>query len=262
VALVGRGYGRIRAVGSVTYLALALLGGVLRDVWRPAPIALSAVLALCTLGITFALGPIGAAPRAPSRREWLALWRHPVLAPLVVVSVLHGAALSVYDNLLAVHIEHLGLGAWVTGAAIAAGVAVEVGVLVAGRPLLDRIGPRTLLALAVASGIPRFAVTGLAHDPLPIVAVQVLHGLGFGCYWLAGTALSAEHAPDGLRNSAQALLPTAMFGAGPLVGLGAASLMLRVAPTPILFGATAGISAVAVLVLVLLGRVSAAKEGS
>ncbi|MEZ4235815.1 MAG: MFS transporter [Myxococcota bacterium] len=248
---LGTGYGRVRAVGSVAYLALCAVGGVLRDVWRPAPIALCVGLSVATLAISLPLAPrLDAAAPPPGPGAWRALVRHPVLAPLAAVSLLHGAAIATSDNLLAVHVEQLALPASVTGTGIALGVGVEVVVLGFGAPLLERVGARTLLLLAVASSIPRYALTAASTDPAVIAGAQSLHGLGFGAFWLASTGLFARHAPPGLRYSAQAMLPAAMFGAGPVLGLTVATAVLRAgATTAGAFGAACALAVTATLLL-------------
>lgn len=262
VARLGTGYGRVRAVGSLAFLLVAAASGALRDRWTSAPIALALVLSFLALALTLALPRLTprSAARTPRASAWRSLLSHPVFAPLIVVSTLHGAAISIYDSLFAMHVQHLGLPAWVTGAGLALGVGVEVCVLVLGRSLLERVGPALLLTIAVASSIPRFAITALSSDPGWLVAAQSLHGLGFGAYWLAGTVLFASHAPPDLRNSAQALLLGSLFGAGPVLGLGASSIVLRVLPDGNIFALACVLSAVAWLVLLASARLVSGRE--
>lgn len=235
MATEGRGYGRIRSVGSLAYLLVSAANGLLRESWPNGPVVVATVLAVAVLVLAYRLPALAPAPRADLRVALRGLVLHPVLVPLVGVSVLHGAALTVYETLFAVHVSQLGFGSTVTGAALALGVLLEVAVLAFGRPLLDRVGPVWLLGIAVGATIPRFAITALAPGAAWMVAAQALHGLNFGCWWLAATSLISDHAPPGLRHSAQALLPTAAFGSGPLVGLGLASVVLADQDTRALF---------------------------
>ena len=175
-----------------------------------------------------------------------------MLLPLVGASVAHGAALHVYDMLFAMHVEALGFGPSVTGAAIALGVVIEVGVLSFGERLLERVGPLWLLAIGVGATIPRFALTAFASAPW-VVAAQALHGLNFGCWWLTATTLFAENAPPSVRHSSQAMLPAAAFGAGPLLGLVLAAVVLDRAETRALFAWATVLPAVG---LVLIGAVA------
>ena len=74
---------------------------------------------------------------------------------------------------------------------------------------------------------------------------QALHGVHFGAFWLAATALFAEEAPPALRHTTQALLPAAMFGAGPLLGLSLGAAVLSFSTTITLYFVMAGLAAAA-----------------
>jgi PPP family 3-phenylpropionic acid transporter len=252
VGLVGRGYGRIRAVGSVGYLLAAAGSGVVRGWWAPGPAILGTCLAATSAALAWFLPELAAMP--PRRVVGLgAVVTQRVLGPLAGVSVAHGAALAVYEALFAVHVSELGFGPAVAGAGVALGVAVEVLVLSFGATLLGRLGPVALLALGVGAAVPRFALTAFARDPATIVAAQALHGLNFGCWWLASTVLFAEHGRPELRNATQALLSATAFGAGPLLGLVLAGGVLAYADSRALCAVAAGLSA---LGLALVGWVA------
>lgn len=254
VALVGRGYGRVRAAGSVVFLFGAAANGFLRDAWPDGPVAVATALALLGALATFRLPPMIAVSARADLAALAGLLRHRVLVPLALVAVLHGASLSAYDALFAVHVDVLGLPSAVTGAGVAVAVACEVVVLALGERLLAAFGPATLFVIGVVSGVPRLLGMALTTDPVALVAIQSLHALSFGAFWIAGTALFAEHAPRDLRFSAQALLPAAMFGAGPLVGLGASAVILRHETPAAVFLGMAGVSAVAAVVAVVAAR--------
>lgn len=245
VAMVGLRYGRVRAWGSLAYLVVAGLSGAMRALWAPLPIVVSAVLSVLTFGVTLKLPPLVRATRSPQIGELAALLRHPVLLPMSVVSVLHGATIGSYDHLFALHVEQLHLGSWVTGASLAVGVSVEIGMMAGSEWILPAVGARRLMWIAVASGVPRFLLTSVVRDPLGLIAIQALHGIHFGVAWLAATALFAEHAPPSLKHTTQSLLPATMFGAGPLLGLLLGATVLARAEMSELYVAMAALSAVA-----------------
>jgi predicted MFS family arabinose efflux permease len=259
VSLVGRRYGQVRAVGSLAFLVVAGLSGPSRAWWAPLPVLVSTALSLVTLLLSFGLPMLVRASAPPRLTEFVGLGRHPVLVPLMLVAVLHGATMSSYDHLFALHVEHLALGPAVTGAALAVGVGVEIGVLATGKRWLAQVGPRVLLALAVASGVPRFLLTAWVTDPLALVLTQSLHGLHFGAFWLAATAVFAEQAPPTLRHTTQSLLPTALFGGGPLLGLSLGAVVLSRSGTDALYLVMAALSAVATGLLLLSYRGSPAR---
>ena len=248
----GRSYGAVRAWGSVGYVVVALAAGLLRDSWPRAPLVLPLLVLAVGALLVWGLPRAPALPRPPPARDLLL---HPQVGPLLLAAFLHGITLTAYDSLFALHVERSGLGGWVTGLSIAVGVSAEVAVLAMGRHLLDRLGPERVLLAGLLSGVPRWLLTGLLPVAPVLIATQVLHGLGFGAFWIAGVALLAERAPPGLGNSAQALLPASAFGAGYLVSMGLGALVLRVGSSAALFTGLAGISLAAAAVgLVVLRR--------
>ena len=246
----GAAYGRIRLWGSVSFLLTAALAGWLRDDFPRAPLYLTLVQLTVAHLVSWTLPDVrGAGPPAP---PMLRVLLHPVLAPLAVVTALHGASIYAYDSMITLHVERLGLPGSVAGFALALGVSAEVVVLALSPRLLRRLHPAWLAVIGTASGIPRFCITAVTTDPVLLVGTQALHGLGFGLFWVAMVHLAAEHAPEGLENASQASLTSAGFGAGSLLALGTASLLLDAWGTPGLFVAAAGASVLATVAMTLL----------
>jgi PPP family 3-phenylpropionic acid transporter len=77
--------------------------------------------------------------------------------------------------------------------------------------------PRALL-LAAMAGVPRWALTAWVTDPVALVAIQVLHGLAFGVFWIAGVQLMSERAPAQVSASSQSLFNASSYGVGALFG--------------------------------------------
>lgn len=243
-----RDYGRIRAAGSVVFVGAVLVGGPLRDELPRAPMWVAAALLAIAAGLAWTLPDRASSFAPPTLGTLAAALRHPVLAPVLGAATLNGMALAGYDMLFALHIERSGLPGTVTGSALALGVTCEVGVLLAGAPLMARFGPKGLLLASVAVGIPRFLLTGLGEHPVLLVGTQALHGLQFGGFWVSGIALVSEHAPRSLAHTAQALFAACGWGIGYLLSMLIASVVLSVADTAVLFTGLAGVSALAVVV--------------
>jgi len=146
-------------------------------------------------------------------------------------------ALAAYDGFYTSLLRELSVPSYVGGVSMAVGVVAEIAVFAWGRPLLTRFRPTTLVAWSVGLAVPRWALTAWATTPLGFALPQVLHGANFGLLWVAGIAWCAERAPPGSEASAQAILPTALFGIGRLLGLVLAALLLRYISLQQLFGA-------------------------
>ncbi len=245
--LGGERYGQVRLWGSVSFIAIVQAAGQARDVWPRAP-----------LWITLALfaGMVAMSSRLPRPErvppvDWAAALRalrdHPVLRPLAGVAVLHGATLSMYDHMYGLHLESMGFDGGLLGTAVGLGVAAEVLVMWGSAPLLRRFGGLSLMAIAVVSGVPRWWGTAMLTDPTWQVAIQALHGLTFGAWWIGGVKLFAESAPKGLENTSQSILLASSFGVGSIIAMITTGTLLDTQGTQVLFQASAVLSVLAVL---------------
>lgn len=211
-------YGRVRLWGSVGFMLAVVLAGWLEDNALFDPMRLGVGLLALNLGMSWIFplrGEGGPAPILPALRQ---LGAEPFLAPLLALSALQALTLSVYDTFFSVHVHALGLPAMVTSGAVAVGVAAEIAVMRAGAPLLGRFGPARLLSIATAVSVPRWIATAWVRDPNLLMALQALHGVSFGVFWIAGVQLMASRAPAVLQASAQSLFVAASYGLGALVG--------------------------------------------
>jgi PPP family 3-phenylpropionic acid transporter len=70
--------------------------------------------------------------------------------------------------------------------------------------------------------IPRWLIMANSTDATVLVAAQVLHGVGFGAFWLAGVQRMSRGARPAIAASAQSLWAAGTYGIGALVGAGLA----------------------------------------
>ncbi len=219
-----RRYGALRAWGSVAFIALVQIAGAWLVVEPRAPRILAAgCLAGCAL-LAFALPPPPADAAAalrvlPSRDGGN-------LSSLWLVATLIGCATAMYDFLFVVHIESIGGDARMAGVAIGAGVALEVAVMATSPRWLPRLRPTRGIQLAAAAGVARWILSAALENPVQVAAVQVLHGLSFGVFWVSAIALIGERTPARMRASATGALLATSAGVGPLLAMVLASGLL------------------------------------
>lgn len=241
VAELGPRYGRARAWGSASFLVFGALHGALDEALPTIALWTSALLSVGVVGVTETLPP--PPPRGPARGG--AWWSDPVLVGLFAVASVHGIGLAVYDLLFALHVEASGMPGWTQGLALVCGVGAEIVLFRTSSRWFPRASAWTWLTIAAAAGVPRFLASAVTHHPLALALLQASHGLHFGLFWLAATALFGERARPEWRNTVLALLPTATFGVGPIVALLASALLLaQNQETPALLVAAAGVSVV------------------
>ncbi|MCO4744323.1 MAG: MFS transporter [Proteobacteria bacterium] len=251
---LGGGYGSVRAWGSLAYLLLVLAASTLRTVDSNGPLAAAVVLLFITAMVAWTLPPGEQPSSPPGWAQIKTLISDRTIGLVLMLSLIQGMTITPYDTLFTLHISRLSLPETVASVAIAVGVAGEIGVMAAGRRLLDRIGPAGLLVLAAVSGLPRWAVTAWSTDPTLLIAAQLLHALGFGAFWIGGTRLVAERAPKGLASTAQSLFPAAGWGFGYLASMGVAGVLLPLGGPPAVFTASLALSVVATVLALRLTR--------
>ncbi len=239
-----RSYGSIRLWGSLGFLVMALASGAAVDHLGVDPLWPGIVLGALTFFLSFGFpseGEGGPAPILPALRE---LARVPGFRAFLGFIALHALATSVYDTFFSVHVQALGLPALTTPIAMAAGIVVEIGIMARGEALMRRWSPAQLMLLAAVCAVPRWALTGTATTAAAIVALQCLHGITFGCFWLGAVQWTAERAPREVSASAQSLLATVSYGLGALAGAFLAGELRARMGTGAVFEAIAGLSAI------------------
>ena len=247
-------YARIRAMGSLGFLVLALPTGWLQDHSERGSLMVIAVCLGIAAAALFGLPETGSAEG--QRTKWLDLLRDPRLGPLSLVCLLHGWTLTTYDQFFSLLVEQRGLPGVLTGRAVVVGVTVEIAVMMAAPQLLRRFDLRTLLIVSVASGVPRWYLSGVITDGAGLVALQALHGLTFAAFWVAGVALFAQSAPPGRESSAQALFALTTYGIGRMVSMGLASIAFLMMPVDAWFRVLGGVSLVTTALAVWATRQS------
>ncbi|MEI7969218.1 MAG: MFS transporter [Betaproteobacteria bacterium] len=241
------GYGRIRAWGSVGFVAVVVGAGSLLDLAgvRSLPWLILGLLALHAAS-AFAV------PEAPrhahhddARGVWEILRRREVLALFAgcfLMSVAHGPYHTFYSIWL---VEH-GYSKTGVGMLWALGVICEIIVFFLWTRLTARFEPRTLLLIAYGTACLRFLAVGWAPgSAVVIVLAQTAHAATFGLFHGAAVALTHRFFRGRHQSKGQALYSGVGFGAGGAAGGLASGFVWDHAGGPWTFtgGAVAGLMA-------------------
>jgi len=203
-------YGRTRAFGSVAYMASTAVGGALLGVLGAGlvPWAIAGFYAL-SAGLAFAL-PGVAAP--PAVRLQQGTWRFRSFRLALAATALIQGAHAAYYAFATLHWRTAGIPDGIIGLLIAEGIMAEVALFIWGRPLVERLGPARLTALAAGASLLRWTVTAFATEVPVLAAVQLLHALTFACQHLS-TMLVLRTLPAQRAGTAQALMSALGFSA-------------------------------------------------
>lgn len=240
-------YGTLRRWGSFGFLVAVALVPVLVDRLGIGQLTPGIVLACGLALFTWVLPEPPPSPRRSILPALRALVRIRSLQWILAASALHFSAHVAATSFLAVHMDALSIASWWAGAALAAGVTVEIAVMSISGWLLHRFSAERIFLLAMGLAIVRWLLTTVADSGLALVLCQSLHGFTFGGFWIAGVSLVAARAPKAVETSAQGLLAAAVGGVGSMIGLVGASRVVELMETRWLFLCGAGIGVLALL---------------
>ncbi|MBX3465151.1 MAG: MFS transporter [Planctomycetes bacterium] len=216
----GFAFGRVRLVGSLSFLVVVLAVG-----WWLERSGASAVfpLLLACLAATALAGlvlPEGAAPAAPPPEpaKWWSLLRSRPFVLLLVASSLIQGSHALYYNLSTVHWIGAGMGENQAAVLWAEGVLAEIVLFFVARNVLDGLRPTTVLIVGAAAAAVRWLVLASTTSFAPLLAANWLHGLSFGATYLGALRALDRRVPAHQRATAQGLLGAASSGIGMVLG--------------------------------------------
>jgi PPP family 3-phenylpropionic acid transporter len=212
--LDGRGYGVLRLWGSVGFVVVSGIAGMVIS-WAGMggfPVLLTVVLMALTvscLPFERAARPAITSSKAaiPSVVWWL-------LALLMMNQVAHGP----YYAFFSVHLRSAGYPTLVLSAAWSLGVLAEMVAFLAGGRLEKRLGHRRLLGVALGLTPIRWLLLSLPPTPAVVVLAQLGHATTFALVHLAGVQVVQANVPHGALRRAQALYSGLCFGLGIVAG--------------------------------------------
>jgi PPP family 3-phenylpropionic acid transporter len=224
-------FGRVRALGSVTFILGTFAGAWAQDALGPQAVPwIIAVSMLATAAVATTL-PAARAPGLSTPGLALSLLRRPGVALLILASGLVQGSHAAFYALSTLHWQAAGISATMVGALWSAGVAAEILLLFFAGRLLRRLPPLPLAATAALAASLRWLGTAATTDPVLLLALQTLHALSFAATLLAVVSLVQRLVPAEAAATAQALQAA--------LGPGLFLLLLTLASGP-LYAATGG----------------------
>jgi PPP family 3-phenylpropionic acid transporter len=242
-------YGRVRSAGSASYIVAAVAaGGAVQQFGPVVVIWLASGCFLLTALAARGLPPMPAGGRG--RAGFTALFADPAFRWLLPLSALIQGSHALYYGFATLHWQAAGLSSSVIGLLWGEGVVVEVALFLWGRPVVERLGPAGLAAVAAAAGVLRWAVLAETTWLPALAAAQLLHALTFGAMHLGAMRVLGGMPP---AQAATAQTLHASLG----VGLASGLLTFGCGPLYAKFGgggfwAMAGLCALALPLAMLL----------
>jgi PPP family 3-phenylpropionic acid transporter len=257
-----RGYGHIRLWGSVGYILAAVSGGIAADRVGILPV-LGAVVGLlggCGAVASAALRRNPPAPPAPLRAGLADLLREPRFRFFLAATFLARLSAAPFNTFFTIQLDALKISLDVAGWAWSLGVISEVAVMAAWPRLVGPARPERLLAVAIGAHAARWWLNAEVISAAGLLAIQLLHGLTFGLFYVASVHLMDEMIRPELRATGQGIFAAGVFGVGGLVGNLGAGRLFDAVGLPALYRLAGVLAMGATLGGVLLERASGGRK--
>jgi len=211
-------YGQVRAFGSLSFVVVALLVGVLLEAqgarslfWVYLPALIGTVLVTSTIR------------RRGTHRSVSMLRGAGQILGAPGMLVFFGGFTIVWTSLTAmnafysIQVVALGGSTALVGITWAFGAIIEVPLMYAFPRLGARFGTERLLVFGALVFSLRGVLGAIAVDPLALVLIAPLEGLGFACAFVGGVTVLAARLPTALGGTAQGLF-SASAGLATIIG--------------------------------------------
>lgn len=202
-------YGLIRVWGSIGFIAVVALYGVLIDrlgaarlPWLMLPLFVGLLAsALCN---RYAQPPPAAAHGSePGFRQRL---RQAEVLAFLAAAFLIQVSFGPYYTFFSIYLGEHGYAPTMQGLLWSIGVLVEVALFFLSQRIFRRWGARRLAVFSLGTAVLRWWATALWPDSLPVLAIaQTSHAFSFGAFFAAAMLLLAEYFPGRLNGHGQGL---------------------------------------------------------
>ncbi|MDO8348608.1 MAG: MFS transporter, partial [Planctomycetota bacterium] len=214
----GFAYGRLRLVGSLSYLVVILGVGWWLDHHGSGSLFLvlvSGFAATITASFVLPERPVVAVPAGQAAEAPLAelLRSGPFVLLLVSAGLIQGSH-ATYYNLSTLHWHEHGIGMGTSGVLWAEGINAEIVLLWFARHSVDRLRPTTLIGLGGVAAAVRWCVVGATTSVPALLATNWLHAASFTCTYLGSMRALERRVKASQRSTAQGLLGAATAGVG------------------------------------------------
>lgn len=213
-------YSKIRAWGSIGFIVVTLLTGIVVTRWGSETVLLVAIATVVTMFLfTLPLSAPQTARHSQSKtggyRQLFRLELIPFWLSLLCLQASHGP----YYTFFVLYLREGGYSATFASMLVSLGVIVEITMFMASTRLLSRFGGYRVLLTAMGLTVVRWLMLGYCRDILPLLLIeQSLHAASFALTHVASILMLSRRFRGPLQSSAQALYASFGFGLGGALG--------------------------------------------
>lgn len=213
-----KSYGRIRAWGSASFIAMVLVIGKIVDLY-----SVDIILILIMAGsLVLAAVSIRIPATNTFKKEFLThgagyLFENRVLVFLFcafLMLVSHGA----YYGFFSIHLENLGYHSTFIGLCWALASTAEILVMVKSNRIFNRFSLENVLFISFMAAAARWMILFLSKSAAIILLSQILHSITYGAFHMASILYIDRLTPHNAKTLGQAVNNGLTYGLGLMVG--------------------------------------------
>jgi len=243
-----KSYGRLRAWGSISFIAVVLVLGKLIEVVGIEIIVVlilggSALMSLISTGV----------PRIVSRPgkrivHGRVRFTDPRLVLFLTCAFLMLVSHGAYYGFFSIHLENLGYSSAFIGVCWALASGAEITVMIQSERIFNRFPLERVLIFSFLAAAARWLVLFWVDSGALILLSQGLHALTYGCFHMASILYIDRMAPEDAKTLGQAVNNALTYGLGLMVGFFLNGYLYEFTGSQPLFLVSAGIAALAAVI--------------
>ncbi len=241
-------YGKVRAWGTASFVAVVILMGRLTHIYSVNIIIPLILGGLVLQSFGTLLMPVVKRDRPQEKPPISTLARKKLVVFLVcgfLMLVSHGT----YYGFFSIHLENLGFGTMFIGFAWALASIAEITVMIGSTRLFDRFSLENVLVFSFFVACIRWILLFFAVSPAMILLAQLLHAVTYGAFHMASILYIDRVSPEGAKTIGQALNNSVSFGLGMMIGVFVNGYFFDMVGSTPLFIGSAVVAAVGGLIL-------------
>jgi PPP family 3-phenylpropionic acid transporter len=219
--LLGRekkSYGRLRAWGSISFIAVVLALGKIIDLYSVEIIVVLIFAgSLMLSAISTRIPDFQFAKKKRRSKAAKSLLQRRVLA-FLFCAFLMLVSHSAYYGFFSIHLENLGYGNTFIGLAWALASTAEILVMIRSDRIFSRFSIESVLIFSFMAAALRWLILFLAHHAAVILLSQILHAVTYGTFHIGSILYVDRLAPDKAKTLGQAVNNAISYGLGLMVG--------------------------------------------
>ena len=212
-------YGRIRLGGTLGYgLAATIAGGLVQNYSLRIAFWGSSILLILALIVSQKLVYGQTKANGPTRAGISIILANPRWLLFLVLAFTGGLALAAFNNYFFPYMKEVGANESMMGIALTVGTISEIPIFFFGNKLIKQFKAYGLLMLSMVITGLRLILFAVAGTTMLVLVIQLINGMTYAAFWIAGVSFADENAPPGMRTTAQGLFNAMVMGIGTAAG--------------------------------------------